>query len=156
MNSEEDDLSLSDFHDPGMHVTWLVQDTDAFFLNPGSASESDRLLHFGLKYPEWLALYFDVLGVGKKRVPSATETASLANFIPEFNEDIPGYPMLSRIQGKYFDAVFEPDEVESLRQECLWVKSFATNALAVRGLDKLIQICDWAQQLNLSIFLMCP
>jgi hypothetical protein len=67
----------------------------------------------------------------------------------------PDYPLLSRICGKYYDAVFETDEVEGLRGECLRVKSFAASPLALKGLEKLIQICDWARQLNLSIFLMC-
>jgi hypothetical protein len=148
---------LVDFNDPGMHVTWLVRDTEAFFLNPGPTSERDRMLHFGLKYREWLALYFDVLGVGRKWTPPVTETASLADnvIISEFDEDITDYPLLSRINGMLYDAVFETDELEGLRQECLRVKSFAANGLALKGLDKLIQICQWAQQLNLSIFLMC-
>ena len=157
MNSQKVESELTDFHDPDMHVTWLVKDTDAFFLNPGPTSERDRVLHFGLKYREWLALYFDVLGVGSKWTPPVTQTTSLAEnvIISEFTEDIPAYPLLSRINGKYYDAVFETDEVEGLRAECLRVKSITTNPLAVRGLDKLIHICGWAQRLNLSILLMC-
>ncbi|HEY5884084.1 MAG TPA: hypothetical protein VIT88_05320 [Pyrinomonadaceae bacterium] len=157
MNSQKLESELTDFHDPGMHVTWLVKDTDAFFLNPGPTSERDRALHFGLKYREWLALYFDVLGVGRKWNSPITESTPIPDdvIISEFDEDIPDYPLLSRINGKYHDAVFEANELEGLRQECLRVKSFAANPLAVRGLDKLIQICEWAQRLNLSIFLMC-
>jgi hypothetical protein len=157
MNSQNVESELRDFHDPGMHVTWLVNDPEACSQNPGPTSERDRILHFGLKYREWLALYFDVLGVGSKWTPPVTQTTYLADdvIISEFTEDIPDYPLLSRINGKYYDAVFETNEIEGLRQECLRVKAFAANPLALKGLDKLIQICAWAHQLNLSIFLMC-
>ena len=157
MTSQNAESELTDFNDPGMHVTWLVKDAEAFEMDPGPTSEHDRILHFGLKYREWLALYFDTLGVGSKWIPPVTETMSLAdNVMPsEFDEDITDFPMLSRICGILWDAVFEANEVEGLRQECLRVKSFATNPLALKGLDKLIQICAWAQRLNLSIFLMC-
>ena len=156
MNTDTIGLELTDFVEPGMHVTWLVNDIEAFASNPGPTSEHDRILHFGLKYREWLALYFDVLGVGRKWTPPVNETASLADnvVISEFDGDIPNYPMLSRINGMLSDAVFAPDQVDLLRQECLRVKSFATNPVAVRGLEKLIQICDWAKRLDLSIFLM--
>jgi hypothetical protein len=92
MNSPKVESELTDFRDPGMHVTWLVTNTEAFALNPGPTSERDRVLHFGLKYREWLALYFDVLGVGGEWVPPVTDTTLLANgMISQFDEDIPDY-----------------------------------------------------------------
>jgi hypothetical protein len=149
---------LEDFHDPGMHVTWLVNDTEAFFQSPGPTSDRDRALGFGLTHPEWLALYFDVLGADRAAFDRfAAESAAKGRrcILAEFDEEISGYPMLSRINGIYWDAVFERDEVEFLRQECLQVRSSTSNATALKGLEKLVKICDWAQRLNLSIFLMC-
>jgi hypothetical protein len=101
MNSQNAESELTDFHDPGMHVTWLVKDTEAFDLDPGPTSEHDRALHFGLKYREWLALYFDTPGVGSKWIPPVTETISLADnvYISKFDEDIADFPLLSRIGG---------------------------------------------------------
>jgi hypothetical protein len=158
MSKEIFDIELTDFHDPGMLHTWLVEDAKAFFCNPGAASERDRHLNFGLNYQEWLALYFDVLGVdrsGFDKYVAENPSEAQTHFIGGFDEEIPDYPMLSRMDDILHDAIFEGDEVEQLRRECLRVKSGTSNVLALRGLEKLIHICDWARSLNLNIFLMC-
>ena len=152
------EAELEDFHDPGMHVTWLVKDTQAFCQNPGPTSARDRALNFGLNHREWLALYFDVLEVDRSvsdKLVAEFASRSQKYIADEFEEEIPGYPMLSRINGIYRDAVFERSEVEVLRQECLQLKSHTSNPIALKGADKLLKISDWAQHLNLSIFLMC-
>jgi len=146
-------MEFLDYNDPGMHVTWLVNDTEAFPINPGRTSERDRILHFGVNYREWFALYFQVLGVGGKDL--LTNDVSEVPRIAEFDEDIPDYPMLSRINGMLHDAVFESTEVGALRTECLRVQSQTTNERALSGIDKLLRICDWALHLDLSIYLMC-
>ncbi len=158
MSKEIFDNELKDFHDPGMLHTWLVEDAKAFFYNPGAASERDRHLNFGLNHKEWLALYFDVLGLNRSgfdKLVGEHPSEAQNNFISGFDEEIPDYPMLSRIDNILHDAIFEGDEVEQLRQECLRVKSGTTNVSALRGLEKLIHICDWVRSLNLNIFLMC-
>lgn len=73
----------------------------------------------------------------------------------EFDGEIEGFPMLSRICGYLYDAIFEADEVEQLRRECLRVKSMTSNLLALQGVDELLRICAEAQALKLSIYLMC-
>jgi|SRR5687768_8007952 len=154
MANEMPEPDLEDFHDPGMHVTWLVRNTEAFSQKPGPTSARDRTLSFGLNYREWLALYFGVLGVDRS-VFEKWLADGQKRILDEFEEEIPGYPMLSRINGVYYDAVFESQEVETLRQECMRVKSSTSNPIALKGVDKLLKICDWAQRLNLSVFLMC-
>ncbi len=149
---------LEDFDDPGMHVTWLVKDTEAFPLNPWPTSERDRTLQFGLNYQEWSALFFDVLGVDRRGYDNwAKENPEEAkgSILIEFDEELFDYPMLSRIVGIRYDAVFGVNEVEQLREECLRVKSQTSNAVPLKGIDKLLLMCDWAQQLKLSIYLMC-
>ena len=152
---------LEDFNDPGMHVTWLVSDTKAFPLNPGPTSERDRVLHFGLNYEEWLALFFDAIGVDKEgydRFIEENPEQAQNTCVGEFDQSDPaleGFPMLSRICGILYDAVFEANEIGQLRRECLRVKSFTSNAVALNGIDKLLRICDWAGRLNLSVYLMC-
>jgi hypothetical protein len=157
MGDDKPEPDLEDFYYPGMHVTWLVKGTEAFFKNPGPTSDHDRTLSFGLNYHEWLALYFDALGVDRsgfdKIVAEAPEGQKC--LLSEFDEEISGYPLLSRINGIYRDAVFESDEIGTLRQECLQVKSETSNPIALKGVDKLLKICDLAQQLDVSIFLMC-
>jgi hypothetical protein len=71
----------------------------------------------------------------RKWAPPVTDTTLLADnvYISEFDEDIPDYPLLSRINGMLYDAVFETKEVEGLRQECLRVKSFAYESSRLEG-----------------------
>ena len=149
-NSEE-------LFDPGMHVTWLVQ-IAAFQQHPGPTSIRDRSLKFGLSYKEWYAVYFDVLRVdkGEYTVGRGAPNEAQDRFRPiEFDGEIEGFPMLSRICGYLYDAIFEADEVEQLRRECLRVKSMTSNLLALQGVDELLRICAEAQALKLSIYLMC-
>lgn len=145
--------------EPGMHSTWLVHDTKSFGTK-GETSKQDRTLDFGLTYQEWLAIYFDALGLDKSgyerwaaKKPSLSRH-DVVTILSEFDEQIPGYPMLSRIRGPYHDAAFESDEVEHLRQECLRVQAGTSNAVALSGLKKLVSICDRAQELGLSIYLV--
>ncbi len=159
-NNEIGGTELQDFTDLGMHVTWLVHNPDAFGTSPGPTSDRDRLLHFGLNYQEWKNLYFDVIGVnriGYEQLLKKIKKDSQSILISEFDENDPQlkeYPMLSRICGIHYDAIFETDEIEQLCQECLRLKAQTSNEIASRGLDKLLLICQWAKQLNLNIYLM--
>ena len=145
--------------EPGMHSTWLVRDTKAFGTK-GETSKQDRPLNFGLTYQEWLAIYFDALGLDKSgyerwtaKTPSLSQR-SVITILTEFDEEISGYPILSRIRSPFYDAVFESDEVGRLRQECLRVQASTSNAVALHGLEKLLRICDYAENLGLSIYLV--
>lgn len=136
---------------------WLVEDTKAFGME-GKTSDRDRPLDLRLTYQEWLAIFLDALEVDKasyekwasKRV--LVGQSEVATLLTEIDEKIPSYPMLSRIQGPYHDVVFEHNELEDLHQECLRAKLSTQNALALKGLDKLIHAYDQARQLNLSIY----
>jgi hypothetical protein len=148
-----------DLLEPGMQSTWLVSDTKAFGTK-GETSEQDRSLDFGLTYQEWLAIYFDALGLDKSgyqrwaaKKPSLSQRG-VVTILTEFDEEISSYPMLSRIRGPFYDVAFESDEVDKLRQECLRVQASTSNAVALRGLEKLLRICDHAQKLGLSIYLV--
>ncbi len=61
------------------------------------------------------------------------------------------YPMLSRIDDMYEDYVFTPEEVKKLREECLKVKSIASNPSADLALRKLIYACDEALKDNFHL-----
>jgi len=136
-----------------MHVTWLVLYPDRFFENPGPTSASDRIV-LGLSYREWYELFFVTLGVdGKSYRPLSEMDSSL---LPdEFSDPIPEYPMLSRINGVYFDAVFESDEVQALENECLRLVQSTSNVHTSSGLRKLLDMCAEAKSLGLSIYMMC-
>jgi hypothetical protein len=142
--------------EPSMQFTWLVRDTKAFGTK-GETSKDDRSLDLHLTYQEWLAIYFDAFGLDKSgydRWTAKNPTLAQHSILSEFDEEIPGYPMLSRIRGPFYDVVFELDEVEQLRQECLRVQASTSNAIALRGLKKLLRICDCAENLRLSIYLV--
>jgi hypothetical protein len=68
-----------------------------------------------------------------------------------FQQSIPEYPMLGRIFDMYEDYVFTPEEVGRLREECLRVKSIASNPSAELGLRKLIYVCDEASKESRSL-----
>jgi len=75
--------------------------------------------------------------------------------VGEFSGEVPGYPMLSRIRGYLYDAIFEANEVSVLREECSVLLGLTSNQIAVSGLEKLLAICDRAIEENLCIYFMC-
>ena len=136
-----------------MHVTMLVSDPGRFFENPGPTSPSDRTVP-GLTYREWYELFFVTLGVDGAEWGPLPETDSSPR-PDEFTNPIPEYPMLSRINGVYFDAVFKSDEVQALENECVRLAKSTSSPLALSGLRKLLNMCAEARALGLSIFMMC-
>lgn len=141
----------------GMHVTWLVHDVAAFEAHAGPTSKEDKVLPYGLSYQEWFELYFNVLGVDKTgydRWAKENPEEAKHSVLGEFDEDIDGYPLLSRIKGARYDVMYKAEEVGLLRDECLKVKSNTTNPVALRGLEKLLRICHEAIVSGLSIYLM--
>ena len=135
-----------------IHYTWLVADPDAFEKDPGPTSGRDIRLATGLTYQEWRELFFVVLNADPEQLAGSITTGRP---ISEFDEDIPGLPMISRINGVYYDAVFEAHEVEVLEQEVKRLLHEVTNPIALSGLEKLRVITSRAKQLGLSIFFMC-
>jgi len=145
---------LEDFLEPGMHTTWLVNEISAFEQKPGRTSERDLMLHYGIAYEEWRALFFDVLGIPNTSAAPDSETKTEKELILELDQQVPGYPMLSRIKGYLCDAVYSAEEARELQQECLDVRSATSDLLVLRGLDKLRRISREAQRLRLNIYLM--
>jgi hypothetical protein len=138
------DSQNSDSMSRGMHHTYLVRDVDKFIAD----AQIDRVIPFGINNEEWHALWFDVLGVDSDEYSNWAQDDDADDFV------IAGYPMISRITNNYMDASFEGEQIEHLRQECLRINSNTRNELALRGTDKLLRICDMAQKLGLSIYLM--
>jgi|ERR1051325_1348378 hypothetical protein len=138
------------------HGLWLVHDADTFPLNPG-ASIKDRALSFGLTHKEWSALYFDALGVdrsGYDHWAQQNPDAARGTVISSFADEIEGFPLLSRINSYLIDIVFERDEIEQLKQECLKARELTSNKLAQSALEKLLTLCNEAQTLSLNIYFL--
>ena len=119
-----------DFVERGMHAVWIV-----------SASGDRRLLHFSVREMEWRSI-------------RAYIEHSPANEVPErkFAEVFPLLSTIDETESTYFRGA----EVESLKRECLRLRARATDTLAIRGLDKLIMMCIWADHLSGDIFLQAP
>jgi len=156
MAERTQDAKPEDTWEPEMPMTWLVRDSRAFGVD-GKTSLADHPVDLRLTYQEWLAIYFDALGLDKSGYEEevakrASEGNKVPTFLTELDEEIPGFPLLSRIRGPYHDVVFERDELEDLRKECLKVQANTSNTLALQGLEKLIHIYDQARRLGLSIY----
>lgn len=157
MTNETQQRTAEELWEPEMPMIWLVEDTKRFGVE-GKTSERDRPIDVRLSYQEWLAIFLDGLGIDRTNYISWASKrvvigqSEVATFLSDIGEGVPEYPMLSRIRSPYHDVIFEHDELEDLHKECLRVKSSTKNALALKGLDKLIHACDQARQLGLSIY----
>ena len=134
-----------DFVEPGMHVAWIVKS--------GSTEEQEHeispsnekyMLHFGVREAEWRKIHTEILD---RSFPLGDPTGRRA--------EPASFPLLSRIEET--ESVYFPRaEVEELRQECLRARSSTSDALAIRGLDKLIFLCAWARSDHADILLRAP
>lgn len=61
-------------------------------------------------------------------------------------------PLLRRLKEEYEDAVFSPDEVGALREECLKVRAGTDDAQALSALEKLTRACDEALKERSGLF----
>lgn len=134
-----------DFLEPGIHVTWIVQrdrERPSETVDKNKVTKNERrMLHFGVTEEELSLIYSNILG----SLPSAGGPES----------QIPEFPMLSRIRGH--DSVhFSESEIDTLKNECLRARGKSAIPLIIRGLDKIIMMCNWAKSLNGSIFLAGP
>lgn len=146
-----------EFWEPEMPAVWLVRNPEGFGVH-GESSPVDQPVDLRLTYQQWLAIYLDALDLDKPRYEEwaaqrvVMGEERVVSLLTEFDEQIPGFPMLSRIRGPFYDAVFEADDVTALRQECLQVQNRTANPLALAGIKTLLLICDRAQNLKLSIY----
>jgi hypothetical protein len=125
-----------DFVERGMHVAWIVRpDTTA---GPGAR----RMLHFSVTDDEWRRIRAEMLNISSGL--SAT---------PRTESEV--FPLLSRIE-EFESVYFRRSEVGSLRDECLRARASTSDSLAIRGLDKLVLICNWAERVNGEILLSGP
>lgn len=99
-------MSCEDFHDQGMQTAWLVEDVKAFSSTPDIASPRDRRLRYSLTHDhdEWLALFFDALGVdrsGFRQMAASHPGETKFSTIGRFTEEIPDYPIADLRQLKF-------------------------------------------------------
>ena len=95
---------------------------------------------FVLSYDDFDALFVGALG---------------CDYNAPFIDQIPQYPMLSRVQNNYDDFQFTLDETMALRVECLTIAQTCGHEPAFITLRKLIYICDAAIAKGVGFWLMC-
>jgi len=133
--------SRGDFEDYWEHGSWsvfLARKPREYQTRLQPTSSQDRPLAMGISTDEVDALY-DELSPG-------WEDSG------EPDPIIPAFPMLSRLSNITAEALYEPDEVDILLEECHSAQANAKNPLAIRGLDNLVRIARWAQKLKLGIY----
>jgi hypothetical protein len=59
--------------------------------------------------------------------------------------------LVSRLSDISSDATYEPDEVASFLEELLRAQQIVKKPRSIRGLDNLIRIARWAQELSVGI-----
>jgi hypothetical protein len=122
--------------------------------------DGERVTDERLEYDEWQAIFFfELIGycpfVSRAELETIDGNAWNHLWKQRFQEAIPDYPLLARMWNQHEDAFYTPDEIDSLRFECLSVQSKATNALALKGLETLIRWCNEASKGNLGLFMAC-
>lgn len=127
-------------------------------LHPSGAwnKSTDRALTIFFDGSEWSALFRYTLHA-KDRDPFV-HTEAIDKWRERqrvrFQESIPNYPMLGRIWDTYIDVAYQPEEIPKLYNECLRVKSSTSNAMAIRGLEKLMAGCEQASKIGAGLVLL--
>lgn len=133
-----------DFSEPGTHVVWIVASPDEFAVAPHLESSDAKRLHFGVIESEWQAIYAQVFGWEPNRHIAEPEKTEAREF-----------PVLSSIP-EFESWTLESTKIEALREECFHARRKTSSPDAIRGLDKLILICNWARLKNQGIYLVGP
>jgi hypothetical protein len=136
------DVTPFDFVERGMNVAWIVY-TGRIEAGEkeGTSSGDRRMLHFSVTTKEWRQIEAELF--------DGTTTGGVAR------SKNGAFPLLAKIQESE-SVYFRGAEVATLRQECLQARANTWKPLAIRGLDKLILLCNWAQHGAGDILLRAP
>jgi hypothetical protein len=136
------DVAPFDFVERGMHVAWIVYTGRIEGREREGTSSGDRhMLHFSVTTKEWRQIEAELF-----------DGATTAGVARSRNG---AFPLLAKIQESE-SVYFRGAEVATLRQECLRARASTSKPLAIRGLDKLILLCNWAQHGAGDILLRAP
>lgn len=135
------DAVPSDFVEQGMHVAWVVYTGRLEGAREGPSPSDRRMLHFSVTTKEWRQIEAELFD-------ETTTTGVARSRSGEF-------PLVAKIQESE-STYFRAGEIAALRQECLRARASTSNPLAIRGLDKLLLLCNWAQHGAGDILLRAP
>jgi hypothetical protein len=129
---------FEEFVEPGDWPVFLARDPNVYAKTGKQTSQADRTLSIGIGMSEQGVLFKELgarWGSGRERQPI-----------------LPDYRLLSRLDDITSSAIYAPDEISSLLAEYSRAEQVVREPQSIRGLDKLIRIAKWAQQLQLGIY----
>ena len=144
---------LIDFLDPGMHSVFLVEDIKKF-VKCLRLEENDIELSFGLKYDEWLSILIEAFNIDKNFDEINKKSLLEKKILLTLNNELPFFPLFSRIKSFIADAAFDKGEISFLKIECNQLLDTVKNKKSRRGIEKMIMICDWAIASSKNIYFL--
>lgn len=139
---------FEDFVDGGQRNVFLI-------VHPGrsevfAATKADIMLHFEPMDHESTAICGDIVGVDLTQRDFHTMTEEEAERIQA------SFPFFWKVVDYYMGAYFKPEEARMLHEECLVLEQIISTPKALRGMDKLTRIANWAVTRHYGLFLDPP
>lgn len=139
---------FDDFMEGGQLTVFLV-------VNPGSTehyqeTEQDIFLHFAPFDDELTAILNEILQT------DLTEDHGRAMTDEEIERARTKYPTFWEISDYYQGGYLSPAQAKLLLEECTGLSDQAKSPTALRGLDKLIRIANWASTKGYGVFFSAP
>ena len=125
---------FEDFHDRGTHVPYLARDPDRYAKDFKPTSEADLELHICVSLPS-----VETPGPNCSEIRPATGVSQCPLLL--------GFPM------PWDDGTYQAEQIPDLLAELRIVQDYAEDLALLRALDNFIRVANWANKLNLGIFL---
>jgi hypothetical protein len=126
---------FEDFADGGQRTVYLiVKPAPEVF----EATKNDIMLHFEPQRDEMTAIFVDIAGVDLAQRESGMLTDVEADKIERT------FPVLWKISDYYEGAYLNANDAQALYRECNTLNQIVSSPRALRGLDKLMRIANWA------------
>jgi hypothetical protein len=146
-------VDVVEFADPGMHGVFLVDDTTKF-ARECRLQKGDVQLSFGLRYDEWLAVLIEAFDIDEKFDEVKKKEMREKRIFLTLGNELPGFPLFSRITAYFRDAIYQTAEIPAFREECCQLLNLTKNPKAHKGVEKMVMICDRAIASSKNLFFL--
>jgi hypothetical protein len=126
---------FEDFLDRGSHLPYLARDPDRYAKDFKPTSEADIDLHICVSLPS----------VETRTGPNSSETRPATG--------VSQCPLLLDFPPPWDDGIYKAEQIPDLLAELRSVQNYAEDPALLRALDNFIRVANWANKLNLGIFL---
>jgi hypothetical protein len=139
---------FEDFVDGGQRIAYLI-------VEPGGRevfepAKKDLMLHFEPSYDEMPAISGDIVGADLSKRPGGSLTEQEAEKIER------EFPLFWKISEYHEDAYLSPQDAERLARECAALAQIVSSPRALRGLDKMARIANWAVTKHYGVLFSAP